>query len=62
VGALAVGLGGWLWRAANRPERALAVAGGLLLFYASPITDLVGAALCLLVFVIHVVRVRAAVA
>jgi hypothetical protein len=38
----------------------LAVAGGLLLFYASPLTDLVGAGLCALVVVLHLIRVRAA--
>ncbi len=59
VVALAVGLGGWLWRAASLPERVLATAGGLLLFYASRATDLLGLALCLLVVVLHVLRVRA---
>jgi TRAP transporter 4TM/12TM fusion protein len=59
VVALAVGLGGWLWRAASPPERVLATAGGLLLFYASRTTDLLGLALCLLVVVLHVLRVRA---
>jgi TRAP transporter 4TM/12TM fusion protein len=58
VVALAVGLGGWLWRAATLPERALATAGGLLLFYASSMTDLAGAALCAVVVVLHVLRVR----
>jgi TRAP-type uncharacterized transport system fused permease subunit len=58
VVALAVGLGGWLWRAANRPERVLATLGGLLLFYASPLTDLAGAALCVLVLALHLLRVR----
>ena len=42
VCALAMGIGGWLIRAANRLERVLAVAAGLLLFYATTTTDLVG--------------------
>ena len=56
---LAIGLGGWLWRAANVVERGLALAGGLLLFYASRVTDAVGLALLLASVAIHVIRVRA---
>ncbi|HET7769115.1 MAG TPA: TRAP transporter large permease subunit, partial [Chloroflexota bacterium] len=55
---LAVALGGWLWRAANLVERALALAGGLLLFYANRTTDLVGLALLGVCVVVHVIRVR----
>ncbi|HEU5318825.1 MAG TPA: TRAP transporter fused permease subunit [Chloroflexota bacterium] len=57
---LAIGMGGWLWRAANLPERVLATAGGLLLFYANRVTDVVGIALLLLTGVVHTVRLRAA--
>ncbi|HEV2124121.1 MAG TPA: TRAP transporter large permease subunit, partial [Chloroflexota bacterium] len=56
---LAVGLGGWLWRAANLPEHVLATAAGLLLFYANPFTDLAGVALLILTALIHIIRVRA---
>jgi TRAP-type uncharacterized transport system fused permease subunit len=45
VVALALGFGGWLWGPAGLAERAVAVASGLLLFYASPATDAVGLAL-----------------
>jgi TRAP transporter 4TM/12TM fusion protein len=58
VAALAVGLGGWLWRAATLPERLLATAAGLLLFYASPATDLAGFALFALAAAVHVLRLR----
>ena len=57
--ALAMGLGGWLRRAATAPERTLAVAGGLLLFYATTATDLVGAACFAAAIALHVVRTRA---
>ena len=43
IAALAMGLGGWLRRAATLPERAIATAGGLLLFYATTLTDVIGA-------------------
>ena len=56
--ALAMGLGGWLRRAATAPERTLAVAGGLLLFYATTATDLVGAACFVAAIGMHVVRTR----
>jgi len=54
--ALAMGLGGWLKREATTVERTLAVAGGLLLFYATTITDLVGAALFAGAIVLHLWR------
>ena len=56
ISALAMGLGGWLRRAANTPERVLATTGGLLLFYASVLTDVVGAALFVTTMVIHLSR------
>ena len=56
--ALAMGLGGWLRRAATTPERTLAVAGGLLLFYATTATDLVGAACFAAAIGMHIVRTR----
>ena len=56
--ALAMGLGGWLRRAATAPERTLAVAGGLLLFYATTATDLVGAACFAAAIGMHIVRTR----
>ena len=56
--ALAMGLGGWLRQAATTAERTLAVAGGLLLFYATTATDLVGAACFVAAIGMHVVRTR----
>ena len=56
--ALAMGLGGWLRQAATTAERTLAVAGGLLLFYATTATDLVGAACFVTAIGLHVVRTR----
>ena len=56
--ALAMGLGGWLRQAATTAERTLAVAGGLLLFYATTATDLVGAACFVAAIGLHVVRTR----
>ena len=54
--ALAMGLGGWLRQEATATERTLAVAGGLLLFYATTITDVLGAALFLGAIGLHIVR------
>ena len=42
VSALAMGLGGWLVRRASSIERVLATTGGLLLFFAATVTDLIG--------------------
>jgi|TARA_B100002003_G_scaffold188940_1_gene177661 TRAP transporter 4TM/12TM fusion protein len=42
VSALAMGLGGWLVRPTTMVERVMAVAGGLLLFYATTVTDIIG--------------------
>jgi TRAP transporter 4TM/12TM fusion protein len=58
--ALAAGFGGWMRRAASRPERALAVAGGLLLFYPAPVTDAAGLALAASAAFLHRWRIRAA--
>ena len=57
--ALAMGLGGWLRQAATTPERILAVAGGLLLFYAATAADLAGAACFAAAVGLHVARTRA---
>ncbi|MBA2451368.1 MAG: hypothetical protein H0V51_25410 [Chloroflexi bacterium] len=59
VAALAVGFGGWLRRATNLPERVMAVVAGLLMFYASAITDVIGIVLFAVVIGIHIVRTRA---
>ena len=56
ISALAMGLGGWLRRAATLPERVGATAGGLLLVYASPVTDLLGIALFGAVALLHLLR------
>ena len=58
VSALAMGLGGWLRRAAVPVERAAAVAGGLLLFYATTVTDIMGLALFGAAVALHLVRTR----
>jgi TRAP-type uncharacterized transport system fused permease subunit len=58
--ALAAGFGGWIRRAASGPERALAVAGGLLLFYPAPVTDAAGLALTASAAFLHHWRTRAA--
>jgi len=60
IAALAIGLGGWLWRAASGPERVLATVAGLLLFYANPISDAVGLGLLILTAAVHAFRIRAA--
>jgi TRAP-type uncharacterized transport system fused permease subunit len=58
--ALSAGLGGWIRSRANAMERALAVAGGLLLFYAGPLTDLAGLGLFGVAVALHVVRTKPA--
>jgi TRAP transporter 4TM/12TM fusion protein len=58
VGALAVTFGGWLWRAANWPERIVMAAGGLALLYADQTADLVGLGLVAMAVGWHWVRVR----
>ena len=54
--ALAMGLGGWLRQEATRVERTVAVAGGLLLFYATVLTDVIGAALFVAAIAMHLAR------
>jgi TRAP transporter 4TM/12TM fusion protein len=58
VTALSAGLGGWMRTRANAVERTLAVAGGLLLFYAGPRTDLAGLVLFGVAVAAHLVRTR----
>lgn len=57
IGALAMGLGGWLRSAATLPERIGATIAGLLMVYASAVTDLLGIALFGAVVVVHLLRV-----
>ena len=56
--ALVMGLSGWLRQAATPLERTLATSGGLLLFYATAITDLAGAALFVPAIAVHLGRTR----
>jgi TRAP-type uncharacterized transport system fused permease subunit len=56
--ALAMGFGGWLRQAATMAERTIAVAGGLLLFYATTTTDLVGAVLFVAAIALHLSRTK----
>ncbi len=58
VVGLAAGLGGWMRRAATLPERALAVAGGALLFYPAGLADLAGAAITASAAALHAWRTR----
>jgi TRAP transporter 4TM/12TM fusion protein len=58
VVALAAGLGGWIRRAASIPERALAVAGGVLLFYAAGPTVAAGLAITACAVALHLWRTR----
>ncbi len=56
VSALAMGLGGWLLRPTTNIERVLAVTGGLLLFYATTTTDIIGLVLFAAAISLHVIR------
>ena len=56
----AAGLGGWIRREASTIERMLATAGGLLLFYAGALTDIVGLGLFGTAVAIHLARTRIA--
>ena len=56
--ALAAGLGGWIIGPASLPERLLAVAGSLLLFYAGVTSDVAGLALFALAIILNVARTR----
>ncbi len=58
VAALAVGLGGWMRRAATPAERIAAGVAGLLLVYPSAAADAAGLALATLVVVLHLARLR----
>jgi TRAP-type uncharacterized transport system fused permease subunit len=58
VVALAVAFGGWLLRATTKLEQVLAGIAGLLMFYASTTTDLLGSGLFALVIIGHVLRTR----
>jgi len=58
VVGLAAGLGGWMRRAATLPERALAVAGGALLFYPAALADAGGVALTATAVCAHLWRTR----
>ena len=58
IAALAVAFGGWLWRAASMPERIAAGIAGILLCYASGVSDALGIGVLALVAFSHVARVR----
>jgi len=58
VGALAVGFGGWLWRAANLPERVLAGTAGVMLLQAGLPLKAMALSLLLLAVILHLLRVR----
>lgn len=60
--ALAMGFGGWLRREATMVERTIAVGGGLLLFYATTMTDVAGAVLFVAAIAMHLSRTRNVVA
>ena len=53
-----MGLGGWLRQAATPVERVVAVIGGLLLFYATTVTDIMGLVLFGATIALHLVRTR----
>ena len=56
IAALAMGLGGWLRRAASLSERVLATTGGLLLFSATILTQLIGAVMFVTAVAVHLTR------
>ncbi|HEX7779254.1 MAG TPA: hypothetical protein VF424_08460, partial [Vicinamibacterales bacterium] len=56
VGALAIAFGGRAIRRATMVERVLAGTGGLCLFYAAPLIDLVGVALTLVALISNWMR------
>jgi TRAP-type uncharacterized transport system fused permease subunit len=58
VVALAMGFGGWIRRAANAPERVLAIIGGALLFYPTATADAAGMAITAGAVAMHVWRTR----
>jgi TRAP transporter 4TM/12TM fusion protein len=57
--ALSAGLGGWIRGRASTPERVLATAGGLLLFYAGTVFDIAGTIVFASAVGLHFVRTRA---
>jgi TRAP transporter 4TM/12TM fusion protein len=57
VVGLAAGIGGWMKRAATLPERALAAAGGVLLFYPDALADAGGLALMATAVCVHLWRI-----
>ena len=59
--ALVMGFGGWLRQAATMLERTIAVAGGLLLFYATTTTHIAGAVLFVAAISMHLSRTKRAV-
>jgi TRAP-type uncharacterized transport system fused permease subunit len=59
VFAIAAGLGGWMLAEARLGERVLATTGGVLLFLATAVTDVVGLVLFAAAFLLHWARVRA---
>ena len=56
IAARAMGLGGWLRRAASLSERVLATTGGLLLFSATILTQLIGAVMFVTAVAVHLTR------
>jgi TRAP transporter 4TM/12TM fusion protein len=57
VWALAAGFGGWIAGAPlGRPGRVAMILAGLLLFYAAPWSDAVGAAIAIVVLILHILR------
>ncbi len=56
VAALAAGLGGWFVHAARPAERALLIAGGLLLTYAAGWADVAGLSILAVVSILHFLR------
>ncbi len=56
--ALVAGVGGWMLRPANWPERAILVVAAALLLYTGPVQDLIGTALLILAIGLHWVRIR----
>jgi TRAP-type uncharacterized transport system fused permease subunit len=60
VAALAAGFGGWILGPASVPERALAIAAGLLLSYAGSLADLGGLLLLAAAVGVHLVTRRGA--
>ena len=56
--ALGAGLGGWMRTTANMAERTLATVGGLLLFYADPVSDIAGLVLFAAAIALHHLRTR----